>query len=340
MKGLLKNTLLVGLLCLPAFRGVSGQVSPSFYDFVRGSLKWSTIETPHFKIHFHSADVGPSSERSARAVAEIAEKVYAPITELYEYEPETKISIILRDFEDYSNGAAYFFDNVIHLWAPALNTPLRGRHSWLKNVVAHEFTHIVQVQAAMKSTRKVPFYYFQMLTYENVRRPDVLYGYPDGIVTYPVPVVNNPAWFAEGTAQFQRSHLSFDTWDTHRDMVLRTRVLAGRMLSLSEMGGFYSHNSLERETVYNQGFAFTQYLADRYGEEALREISTALGSWSSWNFRQAADKAVGRDGGRLYDDWKDALTSGYQRATTAIRDYEVAGRLLQGEGFLNHFPRF
>ncbi|MDX1740712.1 MAG: hypothetical protein R3178_05430, partial [Rhodothermales bacterium] len=217
------RALIVPVLLIMWSGAALGQVSPSFYDFVRGSIDWKTIETDHFRVHFHESDGGPSSERSARVVAEIAESVYHPITDLYDYEPDSKVSVILRDFEDYSNGAAYFFDNVILLWAPALNTSLRGRHNWLRNVVAHEFTHIVQVQAAMKSTRKVPFYYFQMLTYEDVRRPDVLYGYPDGIVTYPVPVVNNPAWFAEGTAQFQRRDMSYDTWDTHRDMVLRTR---------------------------------------------------------------------------------------------------------------------
>jgi Tol biopolymer transport system component len=270
----------------------------------------------------------------------MAEEIYGPITELYAHEPDAKVSIVLRDFEDYSNGAAYFFDNVIQLWSPALNTPFRGRHNWLRNVVTHEFTHIVQVGAAMKSTRRVPFYYFQMLTYEDVRRPDVLYGYPDGIVTYPIPVVNNPAWLAEGTAQYQRTGMTFDTWDSHRDMLLRTRVLAGEMLSLADMGGFYSHNSLERETVYNQGFAFTQYIAERYGEKALRDLTLSLGSWKSWNFQRAARTALGETGRSIYEDWKEDLSTGYAEATSKVRNDQVTGRLLHAEGFLNRHPSF
>ena len=233
-----------------------GQTPIAFYDYVRGDLDWRTIETEHFDVHYHTDDES-SVPWTATEVARQAENIYGPITELYGHIPSGKTAIVIRDFEDYSNGAAYFFDNMIVIWAPALNSPLRGQHEWIKNVVTHEFTHIVQVQSTMKSSRQRPFVYFQLLDYEDVRRPDVLYGYPNVIVTYPIPSISNPAWFAEGTAQYQRDGFGYDTWDTHRDMLLRMRVLSGEILSLADMGGFYSHSSLERETVYNQGYAFT-----------------------------------------------------------------------------------
>ncbi|NNE69592.1 MAG: hypothetical protein HKN29_04420, partial [Rhodothermales bacterium] len=267
--------------------GVFAQVSPSFYDYVRSDLDWYTIETEHFLVHFHDDGEGNGSSRTASVTARIAEEIYGPITALYDFEPDTKVSIVLKDFEDYSNGAAYFLDNLIEIWAPALNTPLRGAHAWLRNVITHEYTHIIQVQASMKAGRKVPFVYLQYLDYEDVRRPDVLYGYPNVIASYPIPILNNPAWLAEGTAQYQRTALDYDRWDSHRDMILRSRVLAGETLSLVEMGGFYSLNSLERETVYNQGFALSQYLAATYGEQALADVSRSLGSWSNWNFERA-----------------------------------------------------
>ena len=135
-----------------------------------------------------------------------------------------------------------FFDNKIEIWAPSLDTPLRGDHNWLRNVITHEFTHIIQVQKTMKAGRRLPFLYFQLLDYENVRRPDVLYGYPNVIVTYPIPVLNNPAWFAEGTAQYQREWLHYDDWDSHRDMLLRTRVIAEEEVALEDMGGLLFTN--------------------------------------------------------------------------------------------------
>ncbi len=319
---------------------VSGQVPISFYDYARPTLQWYTIETEHFNIIFHMEDEESGSSRTGKVVARIAEEIYDPITALYEYEPDSRISIILKDFEDYSNGAAYFFDNKIEIWAPSLDTPLRGDHNWLRNVITHEFTHIVQVQKTMKMDRSIPFFYFQLLDYENVRRPDVLYGYPNVIVTYPIPALSNPAWLAEGTAQYQRQWLHYDEWDSHRDMLLRTRVLEGEELSLADMGGFYSHNSLLRETVYNQGYAFTLYLARRFGEDVLMQISEALGDWKNWNVERAIEQAVGIPGEDVYEQWVEDLRHAYEERTQAIRSQTVRGDIIEADGFSNFYPQF
>ena len=71
-------------------------------------LVWETIETEHFFIHFHK-----ETERSAREAAIVAEKVYGPITSLYQFEPDSKPHIIIKDTDDIANGAAYFYDNKI-----------------------------------------------------------------------------------------------------------------------------------------------------------------------------------------------------------------------------------
>ena len=324
----------------PVWSPALAQISPSLYEYPRLGLDWYTIETEHFHVVFHADSSGAGSSRTAQVVARIAEEVYGPLTALYRHEPDTKVTFVLKDYEDYSNGAAYFFDNKIDIWAPALDSPLRGDHNWLRNVIAHEFTHIIQVQKTMRADRRLPFLYLQFLHYEDVKRPDVLYGYPNGILSYPIPMLNNPAWFAEGTAQFQRAGMGYDRWDAHRDMLLRTRVLAGREMSLAEMGGFYSHTSLLREGVYNHGFAFTQYLVNTYGEDALRRISEQLARRSNWNFEQAVEDALGVPGGEIYDAWMDTLRQVYADKTQAIRDDPVEGRPIEPEGFQNFYPRF
>ncbi len=324
---------------LLAVAPLQAQESPALYNYPMPGLNWYTIETPHFNVVFHADSAGRGSSRTAQAVARIAEDIYAPITSLYAHEPDTRVTFILKDYEDYSNGASYFLDNKIEIWAPALNTPLRGDHNWLRNVITHEFTHMVQVQKTMKAGRRLPFLYFQLLTYEDVKRPDVLYGFPNGIVTYPFATLNNPAWFAEGTAQYQRTGLGYDDWDSHRDMLLRTRVLAGKELTLDEMGGFYSHTSLMREGVYNHGFAFTQYIAGKYGEDALRKISDALSSWGNVNVDQAMKDALGQSGEAIYREWMTALRREYETRTASIREHLVEGRLIEPDGFSNFYPR-
>ncbi len=328
------------LVTIMGIQSAQAQISPRLLDFTRPSLDWYQIETEHFKVLFHSDEDGQGSSRSAQVTARIAEDIYHPITELYGHKPSGKVHIILKDYEDYSNGAAFFFDNKIEIWAPALDSPLRGAHDWLRNVITHEFTHIVQVQAAMKLPRSLPFGYIQILDYEKVRRPDVLYGFPNVIVSYPIMGLTNPAWLAEGTAQFQDDHLHYDQWDSHRDMLLRTRVLSQQTMSLSEIGSFYSKSSLLREGVYNYGFAFTTYLTQKYGTEIVSDITNHLGRWDTWRVEKAIKAATGIDGKEVYNQWIAKLEESYQHAIAPIDDAQVKGDLIESEGFANYFPRF
>lgn len=329
---------MTGWLFLLCFGTTKAQDWPSEQNFNRSGLRWHTLETAHFRIHFHADENGKGNGRTAAVVARIAEEIYDPITSLYQHTPDSKVDFVLKDYEDYSNGAAYFFDNKIEIWTPALESPLRGDHHWLRNVITHEFTHIVQVQKTMRTSRKTPIFFFQYLGYENVRRPDVLYGYPNVVASYPVPMMNNPAWFAEGTAQFQRSGLHYETWDSHRDMLLRTLVLGDQAFSLAEMGSFLSKNSLGRELVYNHGFAFTQYLAQRFGEEVLREISAALAK--HWNMEKALEAATGISGEKLHQEWISALKVAYETSTLPIRQHANEGETFEVDGFFNFHPRW
>jgi Tol biopolymer transport system component len=319
--------LLFMLLLFPATFTLAQQ-NPAFLQYPNNHLKWYTIESAHFLVHFQEGN-----SRPAQVISRIAEDVYFDITDLYEYEPDTKISIVLIDREDYSNGAAYFFDNKIDIWLPSLDTPLRGTNNWLRDVISHEFTHIIQIQAALKRSRRSPVTYIQWLSYENVRRPDVLYGFPSGIITYPFSAVSMPAWLAEGTAQFQRSHYHFDYWDAHRDMILRTRVLEGTNLGLVEMGHFASKTSIEREAIYNQGFAFTAYLANRFGEESLREITRAFTRRGVHDVRTAIRDATGAGGQTVFNDFIDSLRTEYQMVADRVTD--TPSELIESEGFFN-----
>ena len=129
---------------------------------------------------------------------------------MYKYKPDSKTHLIIKDTDDYSNGAAYYYDNKIEIWARPLDFDLRGSHRWMQDVIAHEFTHIIQIQASMKYNRKLPGFYLQSLQYEKEKRDDVLYGYPNVIISYPIPGTADPPWFAEGTAQYMVEGANFD----------------------------------------------------------------------------------------------------------------------------------
>lgn len=330
MKGLGNQILLFVILIAPT-TGFS-QTDPALYAYPYNHLPWYTIESEHFLIHFQDGN-----SRSAQVVARIAEEIYDPITELYQHQPDEKVSIVLKDREDYSNGAAYFFDNKIDIWLTALDSPLRGTHNWLRNVITHEFVHIIQIQKGMKRKRTLPVSYLQWLSYEDVRRPDVLYGFPNGIVTHPFASINIPAWFAEGTAQYQRVGLLYDTWDSHRDMLLRTLILSGNYLSLEEMGTFSSKNTLEREVVYNQGFAFVIYMVNRFGEDVLRMITEELSRKGTYTINKAIKQATGINGEQVFADWIAERHRFYTEAVSGIVTTQSVS--LESKGFYNFFPK-
>ena len=197
-------------------------------------LEWKTISTEHFDVHFHAGEEWTGAE-----AARIAEEIYGPITDVYDYRPK-RCHLVILDTEDYANGAAYYYDNKIEIWATNLEFHLRGTTPWLRNVITHEFTHIVSIQASMKMPLRIPAIYFQAVDFEKEKRPDVITGYPDLIVSYPITGTVVPGWWAEGVAQYQSPVKHNDCWDTHRDMILRAAVTEDRMLSYDEMG-FLGH---------------------------------------------------------------------------------------------------
>jgi len=307
-------------------------VSAQYNEF-QPEYDWYTIEGENVFVHYHEG-----AERTAKVIAKIADEVWGPITSLYEYEPD-KVHYVIKDIDDYSNGATYFFDNKIEIWASALDFDLRGTHNWLRNVISHEFTHMVQIQAGMKWTRSIPAFYLQFLDYQDVRRPDLLYGYPDVIVSYPVPAINIPAWFAEGTAQYMRKEFGYENWDSHRDMILRSYVLDDNMLTWNEMGVF-GKTSLGNESVYNSGFALTSYISQRYGEDKLRTITQKLGKFGNFTIDAAFEDVLGKDGNEIYDEWKAVLQKSYGERTKDIQENLVTGNLIVDEGFGNFYPKF
>ncbi len=307
-----------------------GNAQPESYN--HPELKWYTIKTPHFYIHFHNG-----TEYTAYAIAKIAEDIYGPVTRLYHHEPDSPVHFIVKDTDDYSNGAAYYYENKIEIWATPMDFDLRGTHPWLQNVITHEFTHVVSLQVAMKFTRHVPAAFIQYMHYEKEKRPDVLYGFPDRIVSFPIAGAVFPPWFAEGEAQYQAPHKANDFWDTHRDMVLRTAVLADKMLSYRQMCEF-GKTSLGNEMVYDHGFGLVSYIASKYGPDKIHQMTKRMRAPWRISFNSAFEGALGKSDQDVYQEWRAFLTKWYTRAADHIQKHRVAGKLIESKGMANLYP--
>ncbi len=322
------------LLVLAALLLAVGMAQAQPYDANHPELYWHTFETDHFIFVYHDG-----AERTANTIARIAEEIYGPVTSLYGYEPDTKISFVVKDTDDYANGGAYYYNNKIVIWCTALDYDLRGSVNWLRNVVTHEFTHIIQLGASRKLPRPVPAVYFQVLAYEEEKRPDVLYGYPNVLASYPVAMTVMPMWFAEGTAQANHTDLEYDYWDSHRDMQLRVRTLNDSLLSLNDMEVF-GKNSLGNEGVYNHGFALVLFIREKYGEQALRDLSHEMSKLHRISFDGAVEDVLHISADELYADWTAWMDSSYARRTEVIRDNVVEGEPFARDGYANLYPRW
>ncbi len=297
-------------------------------------LEWEVLETPHFRVYFHQ---GLSA--AAQRAADIAEQVYGPVTELYGYEPGSKVRILLRGHDDQAAGGAYYYQDTIEIYTTALehDFELRGTSDWLSNVITHEFTHIVSLGAARKAPQWMPAAYLQYFGYQREQnRPDVLTGYPDVIASYPIMGTVVPMWFAEGVAQYQAPGGRHDHWDTHRDMVLRMLVLNDQVLSLDQMGRF-GKRGFGNENVYNHGFGLVQYIADTYGPETLVRLTRAAASRRRFVFDSAIRQVLGLQPEELHAQWVAWMSRRYADQVDALGEL-VEGELVADTGFSNIRP--
>jgi hypothetical protein len=259
------------------------------------------IRTDHFYIYFT-----PGAENTARRVAEISEEVYPNLAAAFDaFDRVGKITVLIHDDSDFSNGFASYAQNRVEVWASDLEFELRGSSNWIRNVMTHELAHIFSLRAAMNRW----FTYFQI----NFGRYNVN---PDYVFSIPFYHLNVPSWYAEGIAQFEAEEQGNDAWDTHRDMLLRMAVLENDLLTYDEMGVF-TKDGLHSEMIYNQGFALVNYIHDTYGKNKAEALTRSIGLFS---FDQSIRKQLGVESEQLYFEWKQAL---FERYSLLARNHRI-----------------
>ncbi|MEJ2542730.1 MAG: hypothetical protein P8Y99_01550 [Calditrichaceae bacterium] len=326
---MIKSKLLFSILIL--LIAVTQTISQEIV-FHHPELKWKTFETDNFIIHFHQG-----TKRSALIVAKIAEEIHPLLCKLYNYHPKGKVHFIIKDTDDYSNGGAYFFDDKVEIWASNLDYIMRGTKNWLRDVVTHEYAHMISIQNMVKSNLYIPYGFIQVFGYEKERRKDVVRGFPNAVASYPISSISIPVWFAEGVAQHQVDGGRFDYRDPHREMILRDRILNDKMLTFNSMGVF-GKGSHGNESAYNLGFSFVNYLTDRFGEHVLERITDGSSKWNAFTFNSVLKNATGIEGKVLYNDWVDSLTQVYTDRTQLIRQNVVKGNPVEIDGTANIYP--
>lgn len=316
--------LVVGLAVVLGVATPSWAYGDDEQDRNHPEVRWMTSETAHFRFHY---------ERRLRSVAEAcakrAEAVYPEVTRLFDYAPPGKIDFLVFD-EDYSNGWAIASLNTMAIWSADLGFELRGTKDWIRDVVVHEFAHVVSIQ---KSAKLFPWI------------PEVQLGWSDASDR----AVSSGGWvlwslnpysmsMAEGAAQWTSEAMGGDRWDTHRRMVVRTAALSDSLFGWDRLAVF-SGSGLDYERVYEHGYGITRDIAARNAPEMVRDWWRSLGKISTQTATGAWKRASGIEADSLWNRWRSGMKSRAEAERKAAEPL-VEGRKLFGEAFNTQHPRW
>jgi len=321
----LKRLVSVAAMAAALCASLSAPASAFTLNRNAAQIDWRTAETPHFRFHYPK-----ELEEQAGYIAGIAEGVAADKLKRYNIQLPNKVEFIVRD-DIFSNGWANSLQNTMTIWATDWDFPVRSTHNWLKDVVTHEFSHLVSIQ----SGSKLPSYI-----------QGVLIGYSDyfnepvqGNLSTLIPFTEQPNWFAEGVAQYESEKSGFDAWDSHRDMLMRIATMENKLLPIDRMGSF-AGSSLEYELgPYTQGFALTRFIAAHYGDDAMIRLWAENSRIYRQTMSGSMERVLGKTDREVYEDWKNEMTAQYSEQIKGL-GRQVYGKKLTSKGFYNYYPRW
>lgn len=209
-------------------------------------VEWNYFDTKHFRVIYH-----PEVQEQAYQIGVIAEDVYKDQSKFTGFTPYRKIAVIVSGLEDFANGMAIPRD-VMKIWINPLFLSTRVDQDWLKNLVTHELTHILQTEATFGFT-----YWMQKLTGAST-----VLGLP--------PNIFYPLWYLEGAAQYGSTRQGYDQIDRKRQMVFEQHINSDKFYTSAELD--WMRSNLAGEALYNFGFGFFDYLMRTYGEKKFLQL--------------------------------------------------------------------
>ncbi|MEP6995844.1 MAG: LpqB family beta-propeller domain-containing protein, partial [Acidobacteriota bacterium] len=272
----------------------------------RPSADWRTIATQHFRIHY---PVG--FEPWASHVAGSIESIFAGVTDLVGYAPSRPVEVIVCDPDADANGLAvpYLDRPEIVLWTspPGTEAGLGDYSDWAALLTTHELAHIVHLSRPRNGSLGV-----------LARLSPAPFG--------PV-ALGSPRWVAEGYATLAEGALTGSGRPSSgfRAMVLRQLAIEGKLPSyadLSRRGGW-----LGGSMAYLAGSAYLEWLAQRGGNESLRNLWKRMASRRGGGFAAAFRGIFGESPHDLYDRFKAEVTARSLAEEKRLRE----GGLREGE---------
>jgi hypothetical protein len=278
---------------------------------------WRVIEGPHFRTTF-----AEGLDSLAARTAILAESVRTGLTRELGLAPGGKVDLVLVDDSDDTNGFAMSFPSnhvILYAQPPADGIQMGDYDEWMHGLLAHELTHIWQLDRAGRVGRA--------LRHVVGRLP----------LDWPLfPVSGTPNWFIEGTA------VSYETGLTGRgrlaghydEMLLRTAILEGCRETYDRLSNPTSSWPAGNRP-YAYGSLFIDHLAREHGPAVRGTLTTTCAGAiypPSLAFDLVGRQTLGRGFASEHRAWQHELRERYTgwRDSLARVGLTTTARLAEG----------
>ncbi len=288
------------------------------------NMKIYTVESKHFRIHFPK-----SCEHLTERVAAKLEQLYDIYKNTYGLTLPGKTEVVILE-SDEGNGWSLSQTKTITINTVDFDYNMRGTHNWFDDVITHEYAHGISIWASQKTESPVSDLRIGFFSHPNEpNRTEAFHLIPKSIL---------PHWFTEGIAQYESSRYGADSWDSHRDMILRTMALSNQLLTWDHMQVFTGRGD-DFEKTYNQGFSMVRYIADTYGYDKVVSMLYESSKFSRLDFDPVIKTVLGIPARKLYKEWKQSIENDYKRKLDSLGT-QVYGKKISKVGYINVNPNF
>ena len=232
---------------------------------------WRSMTSDHFEVYFYGG-----LDSLAMRVMDLSEKTHAVLSQRMGHALGRRVPIILygshNDFAQ-TNVTPELIDAGTGGFTEVLRNrvvlPFTGSYEDLRHVVVHELTHALMF--------------------------DLLYGGSATALLARQTFFSVPLWFAEGMAEYFSLGM-----ESNAEMFIRDGIIDGYLPPLQYSGGYL---------VYKQGQSALTYLANRYGEERVRDVLQRIRQ--TRNFDRAFQRSVGMSEEKFDEQWREWLRKEY-----------------------------
>ena len=269
-------------------------------------IRWRTFKTPHFSVH-----ISQEYKQLGQTIARLCEDVYEPISASLNYRPQ-RTQVVVHTRSDVANGFVTFMPWRMELFITEQENYLIGANEdWLRILITHEFTHIVQLRKTKGLT-------------------SITYPFLGEFNSFWQSII--PNWFVEGYATHTETSYSNGGRGRNAFQFMKFHAAAtGRAPWKLNNTNFISRKRAPIDMNYVNGYYMSEYIFRTYGPQAWQKIMDRYSAFPILGFAGAVKKVTGKKPAQHYE----ALLR-EARQTNPVQKFEAAKVTVQQQHSIEH----